>query len=66
MPDQFAGRALDIDPFQSVEFFAREVEHVRTAHYANLDAIAIENIGAHDRPPIQAPEQKLHFLGSDS
>ena len=66
MPDQFAGRAIDIDPFQSVEFFAHEVEHVRTAHHANLDAIAIENIGAHDRPPIQAPEQKLRFLGSDS
>jgi hypothetical protein len=66
MPDQFAGRAIDIDPIQSVKFFAREVEHVRTAHHANLDAIAIENIGPHNRPPIQATEQKLRFSGSDS
>ena len=66
MPDQFAGRAIDIDAFQSAEFFPREVDDVRAAHHANADAFAIENIAAQDRPPIEASQSKAALFGGDS
>jgi len=53
MPDQFAGRAIDIDAFQGVEFSPREVEDIRAAHHRNVDSFAIENITFQDRPPIE-------------
>jgi hypothetical protein len=54
MADQFAGQAIDIGPFYSKEFFAREVEDLRAMHYRNVDAFAIENIAVHSRPPVEA------------
>jgi hypothetical protein len=41
MADQFAGQAIDIGPFYSKEFSAREVEDLRAMHQRNVDAFAI-------------------------
>jgi hypothetical protein len=41
MPDQFAGQAIDIDPFYIVEFFALEIEDLVAVHHRNGDAFAI-------------------------
>lgn len=57
MPDEFAGKAIDIATFQFVQFFAREIKNVRADDHRNVDAFAVENIAVHDRPPIEAPEQ---------
>jgi len=65
MPDQFAGRAIDIDAFQSVEFFPREVEDVRAAHHVNVDAFAIEMPLKTDLLS-RLPRAKLRFFGGDS
>jgi hypothetical protein len=59
--DQFAGRATDIDPFYIVELLAREFEDLRAAHHRDVDAPAIENAAAHERPPIEAPGNHALF-----
>jgi len=56
--DKFAGRPIDIDPFNIVELLAREVEDLRAAHHRNVDASTIENTAAHERPPVEAPWQR--------
>jgi hypothetical protein len=57
MPDEFAGQAINIAILQFVQFFASEIEDVRTDDHRDVGAFAVENIAVHDRPPIEAPEQ---------
>ena len=56
MPDQFAGRTIDVGPFKVVELFAREVENLRTDHHRDVDALAVKDIAGHDQPPVEAPK----------
>ena len=63
MPDQFAGQTIDIDPSQIVEFFAREVEDLRSVHDDNVNAFAVENIA---RPSGIRPATRLRLPAPDS
>jgi hypothetical protein len=49
-----------------IKFSALQIEDSRTVHHPNVDAIAIENIAAHDRPPNEAVATKLRLLAPDS
>jgi hypothetical protein len=51
MTDQFAGKSIDIDPFEAIDFLTLEIEDIQPVHHANVGAIAVENVAAHDRPP---------------
>jgi len=66
MPDEFAGRAIDVATFQYVELFAREIEDVGAQHDRDMDALAIENVAGHDRAPIETPKASLRLLGGNS
>lgn len=65
MTDQFAGKSIDIDPSQLIKFSAIEVEDVSAVHHADVGAIAVENIAAHDCSK-RGPGTKLRLLDADS
>jgi hypothetical protein len=61
MPDQFARWTIYAGPFKVVEFFAREIEDLRADHHSDVEALAVDNIAGHDRPPVEAPEPSCAF-----
>ena len=61
MPDQFTRWTIYLEPFKVVKFFAREIIDLRSDHHRNVDASAVENFTAHDRPPVEAPTQAALF-----
>jgi hypothetical protein len=55
MTDELAGKPIDIGAFEIVKFSALKVEDGRALDHADVGAIAVENIAAHDRSPGEAP-----------
>jgi hypothetical protein len=52
MPDQFTGRAVDVDPFEIVKFLAGGIENLRADHDADQHALTVEQVAVHDQPPL--------------
>ena len=61
MPDQLTRWTIYVEPFKVVKFFAREIIDLRSDHHRNVEASAVENFTAHDRPPVEAPTQAALF-----
>src|ERR1700692_1159563 len=64
--DQFTRQFVDVGTFEVIDPQASKVQNARAQHPADVDAAAVEYFPVHDRPPLEAPRQRLRLLGGDS
>jgi hypothetical protein len=66
MTDEVAVQPVNVDTPQIVKLLALKVEHLVTIDHGDMDAVAIQNVAIHDRPPIQEyPGGRLRSFAGD-
>src|SRR6266550_114369 len=54
-------------PFEIVKLLTAEIENCRTVHCADMDALTVEYVAAHDRPPyVRVPTTNAALIGRRS
>ena len=48
MANEFAGQPVNVDTLEIVELPSFEIEDLRTDDFANMQAVAFEDIAVHD------------------
>jgi hypothetical protein len=67
MTNEVAVQLVNVDTPQIVKLLALKAEHLMTIDHGDMDAVAIQYIAIHDRPPMQEyPSRRLRSLAGDS
>jgi hypothetical protein len=67
MTDEVAIQFVNVDTPQIVKLLALKAKHLVTIDHGDMDAVAIQYIAIHDRPPIQEYSgRRLRSLAGDS
>jgi hypothetical protein len=64
MTDEVAVQLVNVDTPEIVELLAPKAEHLATIDHGDMDAVAIQYIAIHKRPPMQEyPGQEAALVG---